>query len=170
MVQIRHVEARDLAQLVTVEQASFTPEEAATREAFERRIEKITDSFLVAEHEERIVGLINGPVVMTEFITDDLFADIVENPERGGYQTILGLAVAPDMRGRGIGQALLQALEKCATEKQRETMTLTCLAHLVAYYEKLGYINKGVSSSTHGGERWFNMSKTLRQEGEYAAN
>lgn len=158
---IRQVMQEDLQALLTIEQASFTEAEAATKEAFVRRITKIPDSFFVAEQNGQVVGLINGPVVRNEFITDDLFAQIVENPAIGGHQTILGLAVAPAMRGLGIGRQLLTALEQAAKERQRETVTLTCLVHLVGYYEKLGYENKGPSSSTHGGEQWFNMSKTL---------
>ena len=158
---IRQVTISDLQALIAIEQASFTEAEAATKEAFERRIAKIADSFFVAEENGEVVGLINGPVVMTEFITDDLFVEIVENPVVGGHQTILGLAVTPKKRGLGIGQRLLAKLEQSAKEKQRETVTLTCLAHLVGYYESLGYENKGISTSTHGGEQWFNMSKRL---------
>ncbi|MER2108270.1 MAG: GNAT family N-acetyltransferase [Solibacillus sp.] len=160
-ITIRQVTADDIQALLTIEQASFTEEEAATKEAFERRIAKIADSFFVAEEDGEIVGLINGPVVQTEFITDDLFAEIIENPVASGHQTILGLAVAPHKRGQGIGEKLLAKLEQSAKGKQRETVTLTCLAHLVSYYERLGYVNKGISSSTHGGEQWFNMSKKL---------
>lgn len=160
-IVIRQVEANDLHALLAIEQASFTEAEAATEEAFERRIEKIADSFFVAEQDGRVIGLINGPVVHTEFITDDLFKEIVENPAVGGHQTILGLAVMPEKRGLRAGQKLLESLEQSARAKQRETVTLTCLTHLVSYYERLGYVNKGISSSTHGGEHWFNMSKKL---------
>lgn len=162
-ITIRQVIANDLPELLTIEQASFTEAEAATKEAFERRIAKIADSFFVAQEDGEIVGLINGPVVQTEFITDDLFAEIIGNPVAGGHQTILGLAVAPHKRGQGVGQRLLAKLEQSAREKQRKTVTLTCLAHLVGYYERLGYVNKGMSSSTHGGEQWFNVSKTLEE-------
>lgn len=160
-IKIRQVVANDLEALLTIEQASFTEAEAATRVAFERRIAKIADSFFVAEQDEHVVGLINGPVVTTEFITDDLFKEIIENPKTGGHQTVLGLAVAPQKRGQGIGRMLLTKLEQSAAEQRRETVTLTCLAHLVGYYEGLGYENKGISASTHGGEQWFNLSKTL---------
>ena len=158
---IRHVEKQDLAQLVAIENACFTVAEAATCEAFEKRIEKIADSFFVAEEAGKLVGLVNGPVVQTEFITDELFADITENPVAGGHQTILGLAVAPVAQKRGIAKQLLQKLEAQAMSQQRETITLTCQNDLVPFYEKLGYVNKGQSNSTHGGEVWVNMSKSL---------
>lgn len=140
----------------------FTPIEAATREAFEKRIEKIADSFFVAQEDGALIGLVNGPVVHTEFITDELFADIQENPALGGHQTILGLAVAPSAQKRGIAKRLLQKPEEQATKHQRETDTLTCLENLVSFYENLGYVNKGLSSSKHGGEVWMNMSKSLK--------
>lgn len=160
-MHIRHVNEQDLQALVKIEQASFTPEEAATEEAFQSRITHIADSFFVAVEQQQVIGLINGPVVSARYITDDLFAQIVPNPPSGGHQTVLGLAVLPEKRQQGVATALLQALEQQAKGKHRETITLTCQQSLVAFYEHHGYINEGQSSSTHAGITWYNLVKTL---------
>ncbi|WP_078414754.1 GNAT family N-acetyltransferase [Priestia abyssalis] len=161
MLKIRNVKMSDLPELVAIEHRCFTKEEAATKEAFEKRIQIIPDSFFVAEEDGVIMGLVNGPVIETAFITDDLFSDIKENPASGGHQSVLGLAVSPYFQRQGVASALLSHLEKKARENNRETITLTCKENLIGFYENHGYLNNGVSSSAHGGVTWYNMSKTL---------
>ncbi|MGG1662324.1 GNAT family N-acetyltransferase [Brevibacillus sp. NRS-1366] len=161
MIKIRNVKIEDLSQLVSIEHLCFSKEEAATREAFEKRIRIIPDSFYVAEENGEIVGLINGPVIETAFINDDLFSNIKKNPSTGGYQSILGLAVHPQFQKHGIASKLLRHLESEARMKNRESITLTCKENLIRYYEKHGYLNNGLSSSEHAGEMWYNMIKKL---------
>ncbi|MCQ6282264.1 GNAT family N-acetyltransferase [Bacillus sp. EB600] len=162
MLDIRNVKMEDLPELVLIENLCFTIEEAATKEAFEKRIQLISDSFFVAEVDGAVTGLVNGPVIETPFITDDLFSDIKENPAAGGHQSILGLAVSPNYQKRGVASALLAHLEKEASAKKRETLTLTCKENLIHFYENYGFINCGVSNSEHGGVIWYNMSKKLQ--------
>lgn len=161
MLNIRNVKVEDLPALVAIEHACFTQEEAATEAAFIKRIQLIPDSFWVAEIDGVIAGLVNGPVVDTAFITDDLFSEIKPNPESGGHQTILGLAVSPSHQKQGIASRLLDYLENDAHMNNRETVTLTCKEDLIRYYEQRGYVNHGESSSEHGGALWYNMIKKL---------
>ncbi|NRD79746.1 GNAT family N-acetyltransferase [Bacillus sp. BRMEA1] len=161
MVKIRKVKLEDLPELVMIENLCFRKEEAATRDAFQKRIQYISDSFLVAEVEGVIVGLINGPVIEKPYITDDLFSEIKVNPALGGHQSVLGLAVSPDFQKRGIAAALLSHLENEAQLHKRESVTLTCKEELIGFYENHGYVNKGISSSNHGGVIWYNMLKNL---------
>ncbi|MEH6996722.1 GNAT family N-acetyltransferase, partial [Neobacillus drentensis] len=69
MLNIRNVTMKDLPDLVIIEQICFPIEEAATEEAFKKRIQLIPDSFFVAEECGVIIGLVNGPVINTEYIT-----------------------------------------------------------------------------------------------------
>ncbi|MEH7118763.1 GNAT family N-acetyltransferase [Neobacillus vireti] len=161
MIQIRMVKKEDLRALVDLENRCFSKEEAATADAFEKRIETIPDSFFIAEVDGVIVGLINGPVIENVYITDDLFTDIKVNPTSGGHQSVLGLAVLPDYQNRGIAGMLLKRLEKEARGKHRETITLTCKQNYIEFYERHGFSNQGVSGSEHGGAIWFNMIKDL---------
>jgi ribosomal protein S18 acetylase RimI-like enzyme len=162
LLKIRNVKTEDLPDLVMIEHLCFTKAEAATKEAFEKRIQFISDSFFVAEEEGMIVGLVNGPVIETEYITDDLFSHIKENPLKEGHQSILGIAVSPHSQKRGIASALLAHLEQEAKKNNRETITLTCKENLIRFYENHGYTNKGVSTSDHGGVIWYNMTKSLQ--------
>lgn len=161
MVNVRNAKIEDLPQVVAVEHLCFSKADAATEEALKKRIQNIPDTFWVAEENGVIVGIINGPVVESEFITDDLFRDIQPNPSTGGHQTILGLAVAPNYQKRGIASKLLIHLEKEAQVHKRKSITLTCKEHLIPFYQQHGYHNDGISSSQHGGATWYNMSKSL---------
>lgn len=161
MLKIRNAKMADLPELVTIEHLCFSEEEAATKAAFEQRIHLISDSFFLAEVDGVIAGLVNGPVIDSAFITDDLFQNIKRNPASGGHQSILGLAVSPRFQKQGIASALLGHFEKVANAKGRETMTLTCKANLIHFYENHGYLNRGLSGSEHGGVTWYNMIKKL---------
>ena len=159
MIILRNVQATDLKDLLFIENEGFSKEEAATREAFVKRIQLIADTFIVAEKEGEIVGYINGPVMNQPYITDDLFEEIKENPKRGGYQSVLGLAVSKQARNQGIAKILIEKMEELVKENEREGITLTCKQELVSFYEKYGFVNHGISESQHGGVSWYNMVK-----------
>ncbi|WIL39807.1 GNAT family N-acetyltransferase [Kurthia sp. YJT4] len=156
---IRQVEEKDLPMLVEIEQQGFTPEEAATKEAFIQRIQQIPDTFLVAESAGEIVGYVNGPVISKRYITDDLFTETMHNPHEGGYASILGLAVSKKARKQGIAAKLLKVFEEQAKKHKRQGVTLTCKEELIPFYEHLGYTNEGIAESVHGGVVWYNMVK-----------
>ncbi|MEG0569140.1 MAG: GNAT family N-acetyltransferase, partial [Erysipelotrichales bacterium] len=112
MIKIRNGKVEDLEELFIIENNCFPPSEAASREAMKQRLEIINDSFFVALENNKLVGLVNGPVINVPFISDDLFDEIIENPKTGGYQSILGLAVDPSVQRRGIAGQLLRHLEQ----------------------------------------------------------
>ncbi|TWT01979.1 GNAT family N-acetyltransferase [Planomicrobium sp. CPCC 101079] len=159
-MSLRNVQSTDLEQLMTIESEGFSREEAATIEAFAERIKLIPDTFIVAEKNGEILGYINGPIINQPYITDDLFGKIKENPKRGGYQSVLGIAVSKKARNQGIAKTLVVKMEELAEENEREGITLTCKKDLVSFYENLGFVNHGLSDSKHGGVSWYNMVKS----------
>lgn len=159
MVSLRNVQTSDLEQLILIENEGFSIEEAATKEAFIERVQLIPDTFIVAEKEGEIIGYINGPIIHQAYITDNLFEKIRENPTRGGYQSILGLAVSEQARNQGVAKILIEKIEELVVENARKGITLTCKKELVFFYEKYGFVNHGMSESQHGGVIWYNMVK-----------
>lgn len=156
-VVFRQATQADLQTIIDIENAGFTPEEAATPEAMKSRIDIIPDSFIIAEYEGKVIGFVDGPVVAARHIYDELFTEVLPNPAQGGHQSILGLAVDPAFRNNGLGSLLLKEIIKISTAAQRETVTLTCRDFMLDFYTKLGFVNEGISESTHGGYVWYNM-------------
>ncbi|KAF1297281.1 GNAT family acetyltransferase [Enterococcus sp. JM4C] len=157
----RRARLEDIDEIMAIEQASFTKEEAATKTAMLERIRLIPDSFLLAVDGETILGYVVGPVITSQFLTDDLFEKTVENPQYGGIQTILSLAVNPDHRGLGLAGRLLEQLKEESMLRKRAAITLTCLEPLIPYYKKFDYQLIGISESVHAGEVWYDMSLPL---------
>lgn len=88
-------------------------------------------------------------------------ADVQNRQQPGGNQMIQTIAVDPVYRGQGIGSQLLSAFEDLAIQNQRHHIALTCLIDRVPFYEKNGYVNRGIAASEHAGEIWYNMTKLL---------
>lgn len=143
--------------IVDIESQNFSAEEAATPEAIKERIERISDTFLVAVIDDEIAGYIEGPVVSQRYLTDDLFHKVTENPNVGGFIAVTSLSVSENFKGQGLGTALLAALKDLAVAQNRQGITLTCHDYLISYYEMNGFVDEGESESEHGGTLWYNM-------------
>ena len=79
----------------------------------------------------------------------------------GGYLSVLGLVVAKDFQHQGIAGQLLNDFENIARQHACFGVTLTCRDTLVSFYESHGYINEGLSDSTHANVAWYNLVKEL---------
>lgn len=155
--------ATQIDDIMHIEQAGFTPEEAASRAAMTQRIAAYSDTFIVATTTSgTVAGYIVGPTFDQRYLTDELYGDSQPNSADAPYQTVLSLAVHPDFRGGGLGSALLGQMVAVARQQGRRAITLTCLARLVPFYERNGFTNEGVADSVHAGEQWFNMVRELQ--------
>lgn len=158
---IRKVETNDLDALVNIENMCFPKEEAATRASFEYRIAAFPDSFYVAVENNQIIGIVNGCVTDRLTISDELFEPMGGHNPNGKNQTIFGLLVDPRYQKQGIAARLMHYIMNAAKHAGRENMVLTCKEHLIKYYEGFGYVNHGISESTHGGAIWYDMVADL---------
>lgn len=156
-IKIRRVNIDDLDAVTEVEAICFPKAEAATRASFEQRIKTFPDSFFVAEIDEKIIGFINGCIINETAIYDELFNDASLHVPDGDYQTIFGLDVIPDYRNQGIAAQLMNHMIEVSRLDGRKGIILTCKEKLIHYYSKFGYVNKGISNSTHGGTKWYDM-------------
>ena len=161
MLTFHPAEPDQLDAIMTIENQGFNPDEAATRKSMSQRITCISDTFIVASQHQQVLGYIVGPASDDRYISDDLFDHLEANRPTDRYQTVLSLAVAKSTRNMGLGSSLLTELAKVARAQHREAITLTCLEKLIPFYEHNGYVNEGVSASTHAGETWYNMVKVL---------
>lgn len=158
-MKIRPARLEDLDRIVEIELENFSIEEAIPRSVFEAHLRAIQTSFLVAEKEGKVIGYIEGPVVPHRYLQDQSFTENIEDHSHRprGYISVTCLSIEKEAQALGVGKKLLTALKEVAIEYEREGINLTCHDYLIAYYEKHGFVNEGLSQSTFAGEKWYDM-------------
>ena len=63
----------------------------------------------------------------------------------------------------GPGRLLRRAIED-ARAQSRRGLVLTCKDRLVHYYAKFGFVDEGISGSTHGDVVWHQMRLTFNRK------
>ncbi len=157
-MNIRTAQMTDLKALAAVESACFPVAEAATEEDFAARLGVYPRHFWVLEEDGEIVSFVNGMATDEETIRDEMFSDASLHRENGAWQAIFGVNTLPHYRRQGLAAHLLRAAEQDARLAGRRGCILTCKAALLPWYESLGYRNRGVSRSVHGGAVWYDMT------------
>ncbi|MGI6262861.1 MAG: GNAT family N-acetyltransferase [Succiniclasticum sp.] len=160
-MKIRKATMADLAAVTAVEAACFPPAEAATEEQFRARLAVYGNHFLLLQHQDDVIGFIDGPVTAEPDLTDAMYDDASCHREDGAWQMIFGLNTLPAWRRRGCAGRLIEALKDDARQEGRQGLVLTCKDRLVHYYARFGFVNEGLSESSHGGAVWYQMRLTF---------
>ena len=105
-----------------------------------------------------VVGHINGCATSSEKLVDALYHNTALHEPNGPWQTVFGLAVLPEYQHQGIARAMMTQFVEQAKNRGKKGILLTCKDEKIGFYESLGYTHDGVSSSSHGGARWNDMS------------
>ena len=157
---IRQGEAQRAAQ---IEQIVFPPNEAEAPEDMIRQIRMAPDLFLVAADRKsgELAGFLNGMATDEEAFRDEFFTDKSLHDPNGKNVMLLGLDVLPEHRGRWLARELVDRYGRRECEKGRKKLILTCLPRLVGMYERMGFVDRGISGSSWGGEIWHEMHKAL---------
>lgn len=156
-INIRRVSIEDLDAVAEVEEKCFPKAEAATKTSLEQRIKIFPESFFIAEIDGKIIGFINGCITNEIAIYDELYSDTTLHLPNGAYQTVFGLDVVPEYRKQGIAEKLMKHMVEASKLDGRKGVILTCKEKLIHYYSKLGFENRGISKSEHGGSQWYDM-------------
>ena len=156
-IRIRQVDLSDWEEILAIEHLNFPAAEAASSEVLKERIEKIPDTFLLAELHGQLAGYIVGSAIQTRYLTDDLFSKVGANPPEGGFIAVQSLSVHPDFQRQGVGTLLIAALKETVVQEHRQGISLTCHDELIPYFEMNGFVHEGISDSTHGGGVWSDM-------------
>ena len=83
--------------------------------------------------------------------------------------TIRRLYVCPDIQGKGVGQAMMEALEKEARKRDVAMLRVEVAPSAIDFYEKMGYVQKGMTHSEIGKAVFEYMQMTKELKGHSAA-
>ena len=108
-----------------------------------------------------MVGFVNGMVTDEPDLRDEMYEDAGMHNENGAWQMIFGVDTIPAYRCRGCAGKLLSHVIQEAREQGRKGLVLTCKEPLLHYYGKFGFVSEGISQSTHGNVRWYQMRLTF---------
>ena len=111
--------------------------------------------------EERLVAFVDGMVTGQKDLTDEMYEKADLHEEQGDWQMIFGVDTIPSYRCRGCAESLLRHVIRKAREQGRKGLVLTCKEALLHYYGKFGFVNEGISQSTHGDVVWYQMRLTF---------
>ena len=156
-MEIRKGTVKDLEAIAAVEAACFPAAEAATAEEFAGRLQQYGEHFWLLWEGERLLAFVDGFCTDWPDLTDEMYADASLHRENGAWQMIFGVNTIPACRRQGYAGQLLQQAIADARAQGRKGLVLTCKEALVHYYAKFGFVNEGVSGSTHGGVVWYQM-------------
>ena len=162
-VIIRHVLPRDLDECFLVEISGFPPEEAATRGTIKLRLETFPQGFLVAQMDGRVVGMLNSGATDKQDISDEELKQLIGHDPNGKNMVVFALVILPEFQKRGIAQQLMTRFVEEARARKKKNVLLLCKQHLIAYYERMGFVHLSLSRSMHGGAEWHEMRLALQQ-------
>lgn len=158
---IRKATINDLDSISELEATCFPAAEAATKESFRARLTKYPDYFFLLYISEKLVSMVNGLVTDIPDLQDEMYDNAGMHDSSGDWQMIFGVDTHPDHQRNGYAEATLKAFIENARKENRKGVVLTCKDKLLHYYEKFGFINEGISSSTHGDVTWYQMRLTF---------
>ena len=156
-MEIRTATMNDLDAVAAVEAECFPVAEAATKEEFAERIKYYGDHFWLMFEGDKLIAFLDGFVTDEPDLTDEMYENAAMHNENGAWQMIFGVNTLPGCRRRGYAGLLLQRAIADARAQGRKGLVLTCKEKLLRYYAKFGFVNEGVSASTHGGVVWYQM-------------
>ena len=160
-MEIRTAKLEDLEAITAVEAECFPAAEAATKEEFAERLAYYAEHFWLLFDDDRLIAFVDGMVTDETDLNDEMYEKAqLHNPE-GTWQMIFGVNTLPDYRKQGYAGKLIEAAIADAKAQGRKGLVLTCKEKLLHYYAKFGFVNEGVSSSTHGNVLWYQMRLTF---------
>jgi len=161
MENIRTASFDDLKALTEVESMCFPAAEAASEEDFRKRLEVYPNHFYLLFEDDILVSFVNGMTTDNANLEDEMYSKAEMHNENGCWQMIFGVNTIPSKRRMGYAEKLIKyAIEQAKNEK-RKGVVLTCKEPLIHYYAKFGFINEGLSKSTHGNAKWYQMRLTF---------
>ena len=144
-ITIRQATLSDLKEILAIEEANFSSEEAVSRQSLEECIRKSAGTFLVARDENQLVGYVLGALVSRSYT------------QTSGNLEIKRVAIHPDHRGQGLGTLLLATLKQVAVEEGVKCLRLTCPDDFLSYFEMNGFVEEEVPEALYASSSEWNL-------------
>ena len=148
----------DLAEILALEEASFPPDEAATRESLTLRLQEAGPFFYkLANTEERgkIVGFVNGTLIRGPDLHEE---SMTTHASDGRILVIHSVTVNEADRRKYLGLHMLHKyisyMKKIPEVKEIRLLTKP---YMMSLYLKAGFSLLGEWQGTHGIDRWWEM-------------
>ena len=161
IVHIREATAGDTRICHGIETACFEASEAASLENIQKRQARFPQGFLVAERDQKVIGMINSGATNEPDLADEAFKAMIGHDPDGSNIVIFSVAVVPLWQGTGVSRDLLTDFIARARVLGMQRVLLLCKNDLIGYYRKFGFEDAGLSASTHGGFAWHEMYRVL---------
>ncbi|MBQ0000796.1 MAG: GNAT family N-acetyltransferase [Clostridiales bacterium] len=160
---LRSILPDDAERAAYIEAECFPPSEACTLSIMKERVVAASDCFIAAVDRStmQIIGFINGLCTSEANLKDELFTDTGLHDPNGENIMICSVAVLPEYQRQGIARAMMAEFLRRQKLAGRKEAILTCVPGKISMYEKFGFIDRGESDSTWGGEKWHEMSCRL---------
>lgn len=156
-MEIRTAVPEDLPAIIQIELECFPEAEAASPASLTARVASFPDHFWVLLDGGVMVSFVNGMVTDGPDLRDEMYEDAALHDEHGAWQMIFGVDTIPAYRRQGCAGQLLRHVIAEAKAQGRRGVVLTCKEALVHY----GFVDEGISQSTHGGVVWHQMRVTF---------
>lgn len=145
-------DAPDIAQL---EKACFSADEAIDLVALTKRLSIQPFATWVFEQEGQVIACITGLYDEHEVWKDSRYFSAQPANPQGSHLFLLGVETHPDYQHQGLMNQLFERMLSDTQEKK--AIHLTCHRHLVPYYQRYGFKEKGVSPSKLGEGEWLDL-------------
>lgn len=164
---VRLARRDDFDDIVEIEKDCILPGEAATKEQFEARYDRFQKHFYIIEYAGMVVGFVNGMVTDSDIVLDEMYKDASMHNEQGAYQTIFGLSIRKNYRGKGYARAIMDRFLEAAKKEGRKGVIVCCKKEMIPFFESLGFEYKSDSESDLCGLKWYNMCKEIKQKSKH---
>ena len=160
-VIVRQADINDIDTVTELEKSCFPVSEAADRKAFELRLRNYPECFWILEMDELIISMINGMATNAKDLCDEMYSGTDMYAVAGKWLMLFGVETAPAYRKRGFASKLMECVIEDTKKQGRRGIVLTCKEELIPFYIRFGFVSEGVSSSEHGGAKWYQMRLML---------
>lgn len=158
---IRNASLKDINEIAKVESESFPLAEAANCNDIYNRLKIYPERFWVAVEDGQIVACVNGMTTNESELCDEMYSNAELHNPRGQWQMIFSVCTLPQYQKRGYAAELLKYIINISKSEGRRGIVLTCKEELIGFYTEFGFVDEGISDSTHGGVIWHKMRLTF---------